>query len=342
MGTRILIAEDGAVSRRLLRILLDNWGYSVVEVEDGTQALRALQAADAPKLAILDWLMPGLNGTDVVTELRKAKPASYTYVLLLTAKSDKSDILRGLDSGADDYLIKPFDPGELRARIRVGERILDLQDRLTCAISASEFRASHDALTGLYNRGMIMTLLEREAARCVREGSSLGAILADVDHFKEINDTYGHSAGDQVLLEVAGRMQSSLRSYDFLGRYGGEEFLTIVPDCRPDDLQEVAERIRESVAQSRISIGDLGLSVTISLGASTAGTSESVGALLKRADSALYAAKENGRNRTHFIQSPRSIVPVPPGSDVGSFPGFCGRFTPADTNMAFVSRRERY
>jgi two-component system, cell cycle response regulator len=325
MRKRILIAEDGAVSRRMLGTLLDDWGYSVTEVEDGAAALMELESDHAPQLAILDWMMPGLNGTEVVRELRKAKLASYTYVLLLTAKTDKSDILLGLDAGADDYLTKPFDAPELQARLRVGERIMDLQDRLNGALSASEFRASHDALTGLYNRGMIVGLLEREVARCEREGARLGTILADVDHFKAINDTYGHGAGDQVLLEIAGRMQRSLRSYDFLGRYGGEEFLIVAPDCGTDDVQEVGERLRQSIAKNPISLGDVSLRVTISLGATVASASENVGSLLKRADLALYAAKGDGRNRVHFMPAPQGATPALGESDLGS----CSDFTQA-------------
>jgi diguanylate cyclase (GGDEF)-like protein len=300
MGAKILIADDGAVSRSLLRSLLDEWGYEVTEARDGVAALKELQNPDAPKIAILDWMMPGLNGTDVVQKLREAKADSYTYVLLLTARTDKSDILAGLDSGADDYLTKPFDSQELRARLRVGERIINLQERLECALAASEFRASHDALTGLYNRGMIMTLLLREAVRCEREKTLLGVVLADVDHFKRINDVYGHSAGDGVLLEIAARMQASLRSYDFLGRFGGEEFLIVVPGCEPNETQDVAERLRESVAKTPIRAGDTNIKVTVSLGASVAGPSENPSALLKRADLALYDAKRDGRNTVRF------------------------------------------
>ncbi|HLJ30483.1 MAG TPA: diguanylate cyclase [Candidatus Angelobacter sp.] len=300
MVTKILIAEDGAVSRRLLRRLLDDWGYQVTEVKDGMAALSELQSEDAPSLAILDWMMPGLNGPEVVQRLRNAKPDSYTYVLLLTGKTHKSDILLGLNSGADDYLTKPFDPQELQARLRVGERIIDLQKRLVCALSAAEFRASHDALTGLYNRGTIMSLLEREAARCEREGVALGAILADVDHFKAINDTYGHNTGDEVLHEIAARMRSSLRSYDFLGRYGGEEFLIIAPGCEAKDTLEIAERLRQSVANHPLRIVDVNIKVTVSLGASIASPQENVSALLKRADLALYSAKEDGRNTFKF------------------------------------------
>ncbi|PYP92573.1 MAG: diguanylate cyclase response regulator [Candidatus Angelobacter sp. Gp1-AA117] len=310
MAKRVLIVEDDAVSRRLLHKLLEQWKYDVIELEDGAEALKILRSKDAPKLAIVDWMLPGLNGPDVVRQLRSFQAASYTYVLLLTSKSEKSDILQGLDSGADDYLTKPFDAQELRARLRVGERIVDLHERLTDALSASEFRASHDGLTGLYNRSMILNLLDREAARCERAATPLGVILADIDRFKAINDSHGHAAGDQVLLEVAGRMQSSLRSYDFLGRYGGEEFLIVAPDCSSEAIQEVAERVRQSVAKSPISVAGANLTVTISLGASLAPGSENLRALLKRTDLALYAAKRQGRNRSTFMPVPHDAHPA--------------------------------
>lgn len=319
MSRRILIAEDGTVSRHLLRTLLDEWGYIVIEVQDGTAALQELQKPDAPKLAILDWMMPGLNGTEVVQQLRKEQSTPYTYILLLTARANKSDILVGLDSGADDYLTKPFDSQELRARLHVGERIIHLQERLQYALAASEFRASHDALTGLYNRGTILSLLEREAARCFREGFTLGVILADVDHFKVINDTYGHGTGDQVLLEVAGRMQASLRSYDFLGRYGGEEFLILLPACGLQDTHDIAERLRRAVAETPICAANLSAKVTISLGTTVASLPENIGGLLQRADVALYDAKQAGRNNVKSRLSPGSepIAPAPLAGPAG-------------------------
>jgi diguanylate cyclase (GGDEF)-like protein len=280
--------------------MLSSWGYSVTVVEDGTAALRELESNDAPKLALLDWMMPGLEGPEVVRQIRKSRPDSYVYVLLLTARSERSDLLLGLASGADDFLTKPFDALELRARLSVGERIIDLQNRLAGALMASEFRASHDTLTGVYNRGMIMNLLEREKSRCVREGAPLTVFLADVDHFKSVNDTYGHSAGDQVLLEVATRIKSALRSYDILGRYGGEEFLVVTPGCGPNDAPTVADRIRQSVGETPIRVGDINLNVTISLGGAWANRTENISTLLKRADEALYEAKDAGRNTCRF------------------------------------------
>jgi two-component system, cell cycle response regulator len=303
LATRILIAEDGAVTRRLLQGLLEQWGYLVTAVSDGAVALRELERDDAPQLAIIDWMMPGMNGPEVVRRIRAAKVDSYVYIVLLTAKTEKADLLFGLDSGADDFLSKPFDAQELRARLRVGERIIDLQSRLASALSAWEFRAGHDALTGLYNRSMILDLLEREKARCLREQRPLGILLADIDHFKAINDTYGHATGDEVLTAVAGRMQSSLRSYDFLGRYGGEEFLMVAPGCGPVEAPEVAERLRVAVA-TPICLGRLSLNVTISIGCTIAVAHENTSDSLKRADLTLYEAKNAGRNICRFRPAP--------------------------------------
>jgi two-component system cell cycle response regulator len=297
MSTKILIADDSSVSRCLLRGLLEKWKYEVIEVEDGVAALKELQSANAPRLAIIDWMMPGLNGPEVVKELRTTQHELYTYVLLLTAKGEKSDLLCGLDAGVDDYLTKPFDINELRARLRVGERIINLQERLLRALNASEFRASHDALTGLYNRGAVIRLLQREAARCSREAAPLGVILVDVDHFKHINDKYGHCIGDEVLLEVAGRMRATVRSYDFLGRYGGEEFLIVAPGCGTHATENLAERVRRAVADQAVCIGQLEVPVTISLGATLAQGAEDCVRYLQQADAALYRAKNNGRNK---------------------------------------------
>jgi diguanylate cyclase (GGDEF)-like protein len=189
----------------------------------------------------------------------------YTYVVLLTAKGEKGEILKGLDAGADDYLIKRFDAQQLHARLRVGQRILDLQNRLSGALKTSEFRATHDFLTGLYNRGALMELLEREMARCGREHTDLAVLIIDADYFKKINDIHGHLAGDQVLKHLSMRIRSALRSYDFLGRYGGEEFLIIAPNCNMVDAARVAERVRACVANNKLQIGLLGIDLTVSI-----------------------------------------------------------------------------
>jgi two-component system, cell cycle response regulator len=297
---KILIADDEPVSRRMLQGLLVKWGYEVVSSADGNAAWEQLKVPDAPRMALLDWMMPGLNGVDVCRELRRFRPEPYTYMLLLTAKDAKDNVVEGLESGADDYLTKPFDPQELKARIRVGLRLLELEDNLVQAREGMRFKATHDALTGIWNRGAILETLDREIVRSRREGSSVGVLIADLDHFKSVNDTYGHLAGDAVLREVTRRMQLSVRSYDAIGRYGGEEFLILLPGCNHSDTAENAERFRRAIFQQPVATGAGSLNVTLSLGGVATGDwpEDSPNQILQLADAALYHAKENGRDRT--------------------------------------------
>ncbi|PSH03473.1 MAG: diguanylate cyclase response regulator [Acidobacteria bacterium] len=318
--SNILIADDDPVSCKLLTALLTKWGYAPKVVHDGLSAQRELCKQDAPELAILDWLMPGLDGIQVIKELRATHPVSYTYVLLLTSKGQKKDILEGLEAGADDYLRKPFDAQELHARLRVGSRILELQNRLIKALETTEYRATHDSLTGLYNRAAIMDRFEQEAARCMRADHPLGVIMADVDHFKAINDNYGHLAGDEVLKQLSAHMKSALRPYDSLGRYGGEEFLILAPECGLNEALSIAERIRSSVAKDKLIIDNVEIAVTISVGVSSAqGLGLTVNQLLRSADDALYSAKSNGRNRVECRGAPEVENPdyVPEAQHVG-------------------------
>jgi two-component system, cell cycle response regulator len=297
---KILIADDESVSRRMLQGLLVKWGYEVVSAEDGDGALANLKSADAPRMALLDWMMPGQNGVDVCRALRKLRPEPYTYILLLTAKDAKESVVEGLESGADDYLTKPFNPQELKARIRVGLRLLELEDNLVQAREAMRFKATHDTLTGVWNRGAILETLEREVWRSRREGTSLGVLIADLDHFKSVNDTYGHQAGDAVLREVTKRMQSDVRPYDAVGRYGGEEFLVLLPGCNALVTREKAERLRETIFRTPVATTAGILNVTMSIGgaATTDWPQDTPNQILQMADLALYRAKEEGRNRT--------------------------------------------
>lgn len=296
---RILLAEDDAVSCLLLEETLQHWGYEITVATNGLAAWRELQAPDAPRLAILDWMMPRMDGLEICRELRKLTDRPYTYVLLLTAKGTKQDMVQGLESGADDYLTKPVDPAELKARLGAGQRILDLQDKLLAAQEALRHLATRDPLTSLWNHGAIMEILERELARGQREGSPVGVIMGDLDHFKRINDTHGHMVGDAVLREAAQRMREVLRSYDMIGRYGGEEFLIVLPACDAATTTALAERIRESIAQMIIDPSDQALPVTISFGTTASDQVQAVdaGRLLRTADAALYRAKHAGRNR---------------------------------------------
>ncbi len=297
---KILIADDESVSRRMLQGLLGKWGYDVVLAEDGNAAWEKLKALDAPRMALLDWMMPGQNGVDVCRALRKLRPEPYTYILLLTAKDAKESVVEGLESGADDYLTKPFNPHELKARIRVGLRLLDLEDNLVQAREAMRFKATHDTLTGVWNRGTILETLDREVWRSRREGLSLGVLIADLDRFKSINDTYGHIAGDAVLREVTRKMQTGVRPYDAVGRYGGEEFLILLPGCNGSDTREKAERLRDTIFREPIETPAGNLTVTMSIGgvATVDWPEDTANQILQMADSALYRAKGEGRNRT--------------------------------------------
>jgi len=244
----VLIAEDDPIFRHLLESWLQKWECKVTAVDNGMDAWNVLQQANAPQMAIFDWMMPAMDGVELCKRIRAQEHGPYRYLLLLTAKYEKQDVVTGLDAGADDYLTKPFDVDELRARVRSGKRILELQHALIRTQEALQYEAAHDPLTGLWNRGAILDLLRRETQRHQRTGSALGIIMADLDYFKNINDTHGHLIGDAVLREISNRLQASVRTYDFIGRYGGEEFLVIIPSCNPSDLQASAERLRFTIA----------------------------------------------------------------------------------------------
>lgn len=303
-AVKILIADDEALSRRMLEKTLHRAGYEVVAVADGLAATEQLCHLDGPRMALLDWEMPELDGPAVCQKVRAIKEHSYVYMVLLTSKRLKTDIVTGLRSGADDYLTKPFDPEELKARLRTGQRILHLEGRLVEAREDMRFKATHDALTSLFNRGVIMDLLWREVSRSRREHIPTAILLGDIDHFKKINDTHGHLVGDQVLQEVARRLLLSVRSYDYVGRYGGEEFLVILNNCPAASAPGRAEEIRTALSGAPVSTGVGQLAVTMSMGMHQAENwgSRTVEELLHEVDIALYAAKAAGRNRVYYAK----------------------------------------
>jgi two-component system, cell cycle response regulator len=320
---KILIAEDDPISRRLLEVFLNRWGYDVAVAASGTEALDLLDQIDAPRLAVLDWMMPGLEGVQVCRKIRERKDRPYVYILLLSARAQKEDLLLGLESGADDYLTKPFDAPELRARLHVGQRILQLQDGLMVAGAELLFRATHDSLTGISNRGVILDILRREHSRQVREGGSFGIVLLDVDHFKSVNDTYGHLCGDTVLQEVVRRVTSTVRAYDTVGRYGGEEFLIVAPSSGAEGILRLSERVRLAIEATPIKTDAGEISVTISLGLAVSSEAAPLDPklMLSTADEALYRAKADGRNRSEMgildaspSDSAVEIAPVKTGS----------------------------
>jgi len=301
---KILVAEDDPVSRRLLEVTLGKWGYEVVTCADGQAAWDALKAPDAPQLVILDWMMPLLDGLQVCKNVRNPaeRPAEpYVYIILLTAKSQKTDMVTGLEAGADDYLTKPFDAQELRMRLRAGRRILDLLDELVRAREIMREQSRKDSLTQLCTRATVLELLKHELYRSQRTSmdrdAPVSVILADLDHFKHINDTYGHLAGDVVLREAARRMRDAVRPYDSIGRYGGEEFLLVLSNCDTIGAVALAERLLQAVRKDTIVLAEDTVSVTLSAGVATSGVMQDPETLVGAADAALYRAKRGGRNR---------------------------------------------
>ncbi len=296
---KILLVEDSAIDRFKIGAFLKEWGLEFTAVESGTAAAKALEQPDPPAMVLLDWQLPGIDGIELCRRIRiLGTNQPYIYTVMLTAKNRKRDLLTAMAAGADDYLAKPVNPSELRARILAGKRILDLQQSL-------RFAATHDFLTTLLSRSEILAALQRELSRSEREARPAVVILADVDHFKRVNDSIGHCAGDAVLKEVAQRLKSDLRPYDVAGRYGGEEFLLILPGCDLRTGIRRANEIRNLVAKDPIAIPSGKTSATVSMGitVTSCSTSFTDTEVLHQADVALYAAKENGRNRVEAFSA---------------------------------------
>lgn len=308
----ILIAEDDPTSRQILTALLTKWGYRVRAACDGAQAWGELQGVDPPRIAILDWMMPEMDGVEICRRLRQEGDGRphYTYILLLTARGAKEDLVQGMEAGADDYLIKPFDPQELKVRIRAGQRIVDLEAQLQAAQEELRRQSMTDPLTGILNRRAVLERLEAEISRAGRENNPLGLVILDLDYFKAVNDTLGHLAGDDVLKEAVVRFRGSLRPYDVLGRVGGEEFLVVLPGTPFRSVRGVAERLRRAISQSPITTHKGPIRVTASLGVTVWAGGEGLDSFMERADRALYTAKERGRNRVE-VSAPLGLGEEP-------------------------------
>lgn len=298
---RILIADDDFISRQLLKVILTTAGHEVLDVSDGQRAWELLQSEFIP-FVITDWIMPELDGITLIQRIRAARFPGYTYIILVTSRDDKADVVAGLQSGADDYLTKPFEPDELQARIAIGERILTLEANLRQARDQLHFQATHDQLTGLLNRPAIVEHAAGELVRSHRTSQPLSLILLDIDHFKSFNDQHGHLVGDQILQLVCTTITQVTRPYDKVGRWGGEEVLIVLPDASLAVASVVGERVRSTIATTSLTTDDGSrLSCTVSLGicsTSVTGSEEiSLDDMFQRTDEALYRAKNAGRNR---------------------------------------------
>lgn len=296
---KLLIAEDDLTSQILLEKLTRQWGYEPIIAEDGEKAWQILKQENAPKLLLIDWEMPRLNGIALCQRIRRQDNENPPYIILLTSRNTVSDIVVGLDVGANDYITKPFDSIELCARVQVGQRMLGLQQELIQAKEKLLYQANHDGLTGLLNRKAIIETLNVELARAIRQQLPLCIALIDIDLFKQINDNYGHLAGDIVLREVTDLISSELRPYDFAGRYGGEEFLLVL-NASESMAAKLLDRIRQLIQDTIFRYAQNNIEITISTGYAIFEPVNDLRddqALIDAADKALYSAKENGRNK---------------------------------------------
>lgn len=314
--TAILLAEDDPVTRMLLTRSLKKAGFEVDAVADGTAALDKMIHGFYPIL-ISDWEMPGMDGIELCKTVRNMRLDGYVYVLLLTARDAKEHMVAGLEAGADDYLIKPIYEPELLARLNTARRILALEHSLRVANEQNRVLSITDALTGTFNRRHLMEQLPRELDRCRRYAYPLSVIMCDIDHFKTVNDVYGHAVGDEVLRQFAQRIQKSIRgSSDWVSRYGGEEFMILLPDTGREGGLIVAEKIRTLIADSAFETEAGPVVVTASFGvASTAASGPDLGTgvevLIAASDACLYQSKQSGRNRITSIELGLELSPEP-------------------------------
>lgn len=308
---KILIAEDDPVTSRILEALLSKWGYAPKMTQDGLEAWNAIQGPEPPNLVVSDWMMPGMDGVELCRRIRARNAAEYVYFVILTAKGTKGDLYLALEAGVDDYILKPFDPNELRYRVRIGQRIIELERRILDL-------SKTDPLTGVLNRRAFLERLGAEIARSDREGDCLTLVMLDLDHFKSINDVNGHQKGDEVLITLCSEIRKCTRPYDFIGRYGGDEFIMCLINETPEQSVRISERLLEEIRNIRFPLSGPGggIQVTASMGAAVrlARSGTDIAELIQRADDALYAAKKMGRNRVSLI-GPVSPALEPLGED---------------------------
>jgi two-component system cell cycle response regulator len=294
---QVLVVDDSPVYRKLVEHALEGNPYSLLFAKSGREALE-LFARHLPAIVITDWMMPDLSGLDLCQRLRSDAHRGYTYIILLTSIAEKDNVIKGLAAGADDYLTKPFDPGELLARIGVGRRIIDLHRQIDAKNKLLEDMAHSDALTGLPNRRAIEEWAARQLRGAARHGFPYWVVLADLDSFKSINDTHGHVGGDALLQKFAALLKTIIRSSDICSRLGGDEFLLVITHVEAAAIIKTVERFRETLAAQQFEIGSEKVSITASFGIAGFSGKETLDftSLVRRADKALYAAKHAGRN----------------------------------------------
>lgn len=311
---KILIVDDDPLSLKLMERTLRNYGYEPITAKNGREAAEVLSSPGGPRLALIDWTMPELDGPGVCREVRSRQENPYVYMLLLTSRKSSEDVVSGLEAGADDYLTKPCHPAELKARLHTGRRVLQLEDKLVEAREEMRYKATHDPLTSLWNRGGILAVLQNQRGRTSWDRKPVSLLLCDIDHFKQINDRYGHPVGDDVLQQVSSLLQNLAQPKGAVGRFGSKEFLIVLGACDAMDLRERAERIRTEINCSPFPTQKGPVHVSLSIGAITiesGGDSTGIDLYLKEADAALYRAKAAGRNRVVYADAPAAAGAPP-------------------------------
>ncbi len=307
---KVLIVEDDNVTRHRLEKLLANTDFEVVSCQDGLDAWNLIQSENPPNILILDWIIPGMDGLEICRNVRKQAREPYTFILMLTSKVDPEDFVKGMEAGADDYITKPFNHSELKVRLMAGKRIVELNKELLSVHEDLQKQVIHDELTGLYNRHYMVEVLENEFSRSLRYHSDLSCLLLDLDCFKDVNDTFGHAFGDLVLHEFSTCLEQCRRKTDIPIRYGGEEFMLLLPNTGIAGARSVAEKIRTECEKKLYKDGNNSTTVTVSIGISSVNhhhLSESK-ELMALADKALYRSKAEGRNRvTVYSKQPVTV-----------------------------------
>ena len=300
-----VIADDDRTTTTILARALTRWGVEVTVANDGLTAWGLLESASPSSLAIVDWMMPGLDGIEICKRIRAAPALAGMYVILLTARGSRADLIAGLDAGADDYMVKPIDTEELRARMHVGMRVVELQDRLAARVMELQVArdelsqlVSTDVLTELNSRRRWFELAKSEFDRHRRYKRPLGVMVLDIDFFKQVNDNFGHAAGDELLRHVGAMLRMQSRQSDIPGRIGGEEFVVALPETSAEASQEMAYRVIGACRSMVVPTPAGNVTCTCSIGISQAtAADESIEDVLRRADAALYEAKRSGRDR---------------------------------------------
>ncbi|KPA15819.1 histidine kinase [Candidatus Magnetomorum sp. HK-1] len=283
---------------------MGDWGYDVIEAADGLEAYERLTENPPPRIAILDWNMPGMDGVSICQKIKDDKDKPFIYKILLTSRDTTNDLVYALENGAHNFQTKPISPVEIRSHVKVGRRLVESDDKLKEYAKLMEKLANIDPLTNIYNRRFFMENAEKELARSLRYDRSFSLLMMDIDYFKKINDTYGHAGGDKVLKSVTNLCSEALRDSDIIGRIGGEEFAIVLPETNEEKAFEVAERIRTSLSELIITYEGEEIQVTMSIGISSLSNhSKKLDDILKNADDALYQAKGSGRNKSIISQS---------------------------------------